>query len=644
MNNNLKVLDTSVPGVLESLRKGEWLIPQFQRDFVWTTDQISELVQSILASRPIGMVTLWEQRTETPMKLERLSILDANPSTGKTELVYFPAGATTSSKTYAVLDGKQRCTAIAMAFGGFRAKHGSYRYSGRYFLDVVTQDEAKRVKFIKDSVVRDQGLDVDATCIARGLLPLASNTDGEEVLKQWMRYMRLLSNKECYPDHQLPSSEEIARRTRTLESCFEGIVNTKLAVYIVPEIYGLTDICEIFETLNTTGTKVSTVDLIHSWIYAETHDDPKGPLLLRDWLKDLGQKDGAYGWATHDDRPELMTQLVTATYVASDNKPQPRRVGTRNNEVTSVKAGDMLAVPTEYWRFIESQSDLFATYLGDGQKVVAGGYFPWQACPYPASMGIYVALRWHTKFDFPNGASWSRDEADALFQAFFWRNALSRRYDQGFLSQIGTDIFKLKEILASRGEFKSSAEWAASASAILTDHFLKGFSITPSIEDLAEYALDGDIGGALWKALSLPMRASVENDLVSGVSLAFPNDHQVEMHHIYPKEWCRNNRKHAALASILDKDVGGRDYVNSLANLMPLGRTSNNSWRQKFPAQYFAEKHLSYNEMSKTFESIFIHEQMFALLKSGDDRILEFWKLRANLIAKDLSRRMEVRL
>jgi uncharacterized protein with ParB-like and HNH nuclease domain len=46
--SDLTVTDTTVPGVLDSLKKGEWLVPEFQRDFVWSIDQVSALIQSIL--------------------------------------------------------------------------------------------------------------------------------------------------------------------------------------------------------------------------------------------------------------------------------------------------------------------------------------------------------------------------------------------------------------------------------------------------------------------------------------------------------------------------------------------------------------------------------------------------------------------
>src|SRR5690606_31383290 len=100
-------------------------------------------------------------------------------------------------------------------------------------------------------------------------------------------------------------------------------------------------------TLNTTGTKVSTVDLIHSWLYTDTSREARQPLSLRDWIDELGQLQGAIGWASRDDRPELIAQIVTASYIALTEKAAPRKVGRKQpTALTSVKAGDLLATPT----------------------------------------------------------------------------------------------------------------------------------------------------------------------------------------------------------------------------------------------------------------------------------------------------------
>ena len=76
---------------------------------------------------------------------------------------------------------------------------------------------------------------------------------------------------------------------------------------------------------------------------------------------------------------------------------------------------------------------------------------------------IYVGLRWHYRFDVDVTHPWEIADLDALFRAFFWRNALSSRYDQGFLTQLGADITELKEILNIRSSFGNFNEWATMA-------------------------------------------------------------------------------------------------------------------------------------------------------------------------------------
>lgn len=641
--SSLEVNDTTVAGVLDKLRKGEWLIPQFQRDFVWSTDQVASLVQSIVEARPIGMVTLWEQADTTTLALELVSIPDHDLSNGRTFMRPFCTPETLPKRKYAVLDGRQRCTAIAMAFGGFRAIHGAYKYSGRYYLDVKEEEPKNRIRYFRESDVKARNLHIDSSCVTQGLFALSSNKDeGEEVFPQWARYLQALHDPSNYPEGKLPDSAELAKRNKILQDAFRGISETRLAVYTVSERYSLSDICDIFETLNTTGTKVSTVDLIHSWLYSDTINDAIGPFLLRDWINDLGQKDGAIGWSSSKERPELIAQIVTACYATLENKPPPRSVGgNKPQPITSIKSGDLLATPVDHWKAIRSSDDLFANYLGDAQKAVAGGAFPWRACPYPALIAIYVALRWHLKFDTYSQPSWSRDELDAIYKAFFWRTAICRRYDQGFLTKVGVDITKIKGWLKRRSDYASSSQWASAVELELDSYI--GLPV-PSVTDLSNLLTDGDPGGALGKALSLPMLAGVRKDLVnSGLSLEYPTTESVELHHIYPKEWCRNN-KSGNLAAVLDPELAGRDYVNSIANLMPLSRVSNNSWRQKIPGQFISEMALSYSNVKDVLRPVFIDEVCFGNLESADKQIESFWKHRAELIATDIVERTKVTL
>jgi hypothetical protein len=632
--SSLYVTDVTVPVLLDRLRKREWQVPQFQREFVWSIADVIELIKSILESRPIGMATLWEQGPSPEVPVEPVWITDVG---GRH---YVEGSPQNPNKVFAILDGRQRCTAIAMAFGGLRAQDGKFKFSGRFYLDVATMDPTERVIYLKEAEVRKRDLNTDSTSIGQGLFPLSSSFEAEELLGQWMRYLQALKNAGNYPENKLPSERELDRRDQVLKSAFQGLVGTKLAVYVVPETYHLSEICEIFETLNTTGTKVSTVDLIHSRLYADTRDDPEGPILVREWITDFGQKDGAIGWSSVDDRPELITQIITACYVAADSKPSPSRVaGADVASITSVKAGDLLATPTLHWRSILKNDDLLANFLGDFQKVVANGFFPYIAAPYPVSAAIYVALRWHLHFDQPS--NWGREDLNSLYRAFFWRNALTNRYDQGFLTQLGKDIEHLKRILSKRQSFKTGNEWAVFAQREMQE-FMGG--VLPSKEQLVELVSDGRQTGAFQKALTLPMIAGVHQDLLDPqVKIGFPGGEPVELHYIYPRAWC-NSSKAGELATVLDKELAGKNWVDSTANLMPLARKSNNIWKSKIPGQILQEKKAEHGVVKRAAKQVFIDEEAFEYLVQGARRIKEFWNRRADLIATDLVGRTSVTL
>ena len=633
----LTVTDITVPPLLDKIQKCEWLVPAFQRGFVWSTSDVVNLVISIFESRPIGMATLWEQANEPEVELVPVSIPTSDPLLRKSPPAQSSSAASLPTRVFAILDGRQRCTAIAMAFGGLRAPDRRSRFAGRYYLNVCSQEPSKRVVFFKEADVQRRKLEIDANCVSAGLFPLSSNLDGEEVLPQWMRYLQALHNPVFYEGGMLPERDELDRRDEILKKCFEGLVGTKFAVYIVPETYHLGAICEIFETLNTTGTKVSTVDLIHSWLYSDTsRDDAK--ILLRDWIADLGQKDGAIGWASLEDRPELVAQIVTACYVALNTKPPARKVwGDVPPNISSLKADDLLAVPTLHWQNIIRNDDLLAEFLGDFQKAVAGGAFPYSSCPYPITAAIYVGLRWHAHFDAED-RPWGRDDLDALFRAFFWRNALSNRYDQGFLTQLGADIKELKSMLSTRAGHTSARQWSGHIQDGL-DRYMEG--VLPDHEQMIDLLTDGRQLGALQKALTLPMIGASREDLLDpNIKLSYPTT-DVEMHHIYPRAWCRNNKIGEA-AELMDKDKAGRDWIESVVNLIPLSRKSNNAWKARIPGQALKEFGITYSEAAATLEAFFIDEKMFNILLAGPQRIKEFWTQRAELMANDLVARTKV--
>lgn len=638
--SSLSVESITIEELLKRLRTNTWMVPSFQRDFVWSEAQVTSLVLSVIEARPIGMATLWEQPDDSDLKLEPLSIPDTQ--NGKSADVTLSPDDNRPNKFFAVLDGRQRSTALAMAFGGLRATDSRRRFSGRFFLDVAQQDATERVRYIKESDVKKNKLDQLSVCVGQGLFPLATEP-GAGLMGQWMGYVQAIKDPSNYPGKVLPDEEELSRRNAILLDAFEGISKTILAVYIVPADYSLGEICEIFETLNTTGTKVSTVDLLHSWLYSDTSGLDQ-PILLRDWIDDLGEIEGAVGWASRSNRPEIIAQTVTACYVTLESeKPAPRAVGgkIKQSSITSLKATDLLATPVAFWQNVVEEKAQLANFMGDFQQSVSGSYFPMTECPYPVSVAIYSGLRWYMAHDSRFNGQWTQGELDALFRAFFWRNALTGRYDQGFLSQSAADIKALRDILYRRLQAANTNSWATEANGLLAS--VMGMPV-PSQEDLIRALLHAKPAGALGMALTLPMRTSPDVDLLDpAASIKFPSDKPVELHHIYPQAWCSNNR-HGHLATVLDSNQAEFDYVRSVANLTPLTRESNNTWKAKTPGQALSEKGVDFANSKDRLESHFISKEAFKALTSPQVDPKKFWESRAELVASDLIQRCQVSL
>ena len=625
------VFSLRIPALLDKLKTGEWLLPEFQREFVWDISSITKLVSSVVAGKPIGMATIWEQEDDSSLDMHHVWLYDRDSSKQKTIRKYYGDDDERPNRTYAILDGRQRATALAIAFGGFKPEDSRYRFAGRFFVNVITEVDDDRILFIKDSDLKNRGWLTDAACISKGLFPLVSFTQGQGMDGQWLDYMFHIKDATFYADRQLPNADELDKRTSVLKDAHKGIFSTELAVYNVPREHSLGDICEIFETLNTTGTVVSTVDLIHSWLYADTSKTQVEPILLREWMARLGQKSGAIGWAVPDRRPELIAQMATACHVAAVKKYEPRILkGRKAQKILSVKSPDLLATPTEHWLQIIDQEDFLAERLGDFQQIVAGGTFPFSQCPYPISAFIYVAIRWHKCFDEAALTSaWEIDDLNILYKAFFWSNALSGRYDQGVLSKFGTDIDMLKTMLNKRRDFLSRNDWAKKMDSELQVYLDKRLETK---DQLVDRLTKQRSAGAFQSAVVLSMQPRYKKDFVSHKALQYPSEKVVELHHIYPSKWTKKNLT-KEWKEKLDPNNDGLEWEASLANLMPISSETNGKWNDYSPATFIEDNAIRFDAVQSLLAPVMIDQSAFNELANPTPDLKAFWEHRANLMA-----------
>jgi hypothetical protein len=637
--SELSVGSVTVPELLARLHGGRFLVPIFQREFVWTISQVEALADSVVRRRPIGMSTLWaidEGEEDIDLPMGPVDIKD-NP-----EVAVFGSVAKRGDR-FAILDGRQRCTALAMAFGGLAPGDNRYKGAGRFFLSLKAREGDKWVVFKKNTQIAKENLGAPLSALAQGLMPLTiqpgSGNDWDPT-EAWTKFMQALTLKDLYDDANRPADEENENRIARVREALAGVMSVRLATYTLGSKYTLADICEIFETLNTTGVQVSTVDLIHSFVYQETFktDDE---VSVREVLDEIGSLPGAIGWSSSAVKPERMAQIATATYIGLHEKPLARHLrGGKDTKVSSIKASDLLRTPTAHWIALADRKDLVAVLLGQFQDAVAGGNFPMKLCPYPATAAVYMGLAWSKAVeDHPDDSGWDFSDLASLFRAFFWRNALVSRYDQGFLSQVGTDIQTLRQLLRRRGDHAGAPGWFANIEGDLNT--LIGSQL-PSEAEVQGWCMDANESGAGARrdSMRLLLWTNTRKDLVSGAQLPPPGSDGVELHHLWPKRWIGTNKTGPVAALLKQAEEAGRDPVNAPANLVPLSAKSNQAWSSKSPGQEFKEKHVTFSSQEEVLSSAFIDKEVFDLLLQGDPASLEpALARRSSLLAKAIVRR-----
>ena len=524
---NLDVTRKSIPEVLSLLAAGEWQVPKFQREFVWSQSQVFGLLTSIFKARPIGMVTAWGQpqgRPQTPpepLKLRNTQFGDFKQDPAIIKLI---------------LDGKQRLTILAIGFGGLQTPDDRYLFSGKWFLDFKANPKTSDtiVVYKKRAQIAQEKLDHIPSCIAQGLLPLDSYSEFNRIAQR-------IYDKDFYPGGNRPPNEELEERSKNLAEFQTTFSSYQIPVGELPASVGLAEVCEIFEVLNTTGTKVSTFDLIHNMVFGDT----EGDFNLRERFRECAESPEKLELLCDEARPEFLCQLVTGCYITGPKPLSRRSTAEKEVLVTSIKGGDLIDTPTEFYETFFKELPVINLYANSLFTDVLRADFRLKEVPYPVGLIAYFAFRWKLDKHLERSEErYSGDELTRIYRAFFWHNALTNRYDQGFLTSFATDLRFLERTLQSLIVLRGSDRWVEEANKSLVKYFGAAYP-RRTVDQLQEIVKDGEIRGALKQALVLYLNAEVKIDLVSGSPLNRFTDERnsaVDLHHIFPKQWCKDNR------------------------------------------------------------------------------------------------------
>jgi Protein of unknown function DUF262 len=204
------------------VKAGDIKLPRFQRPFVWKRPDMLKLLDSIYKGYPIGSLLLWNssQRLKSERSIAGLEVDD--------ERTLFP--------TNYLLDGQQRLTTLC----------------GALFWKSGLEDSIWNIHFDLESETFVHPKNWDST----GLFPLNRLIGTSDFIRQCMRF-----------EHHPKKDVYVDRAERLLRS----IKDYKVAVVKIGDM-SLEEVAPIFERINSTGRKLTMVDLMMAATWSNEFD------------------------------------------------------------------------------------------------------------------------------------------------------------------------------------------------------------------------------------------------------------------------------------------------------------------------------------------------------------------------------------
>ena len=242
----------SLGDLLRRANDGTLTIPQFQREFIWRESQVALLVDSMSRSYPIGSLLLLAKNPDLKLSTRRIEavIREGYPPDGTVQ------SSVESDEEYYILDGQQRITSTARVFlNAHPAK--------LYYFDLKTileEHDRQETSWIR---IRRRGKK-DPDRKGRGRL-LRADVSLDQA-KADIYVSEYIEDSGDFPEFEKDKVER-RRAAAKIKGVFETIRNYKIPVVVVERDTGVESICRVFETINSTGTRLTTFDLAVARFY-----------------------------------------------------------------------------------------------------------------------------------------------------------------------------------------------------------------------------------------------------------------------------------------------------------------------------------------------------------------------------------------
>ncbi|NEZ63567.1 DUF262 domain-containing protein [Leptolyngbyaceae cyanobacterium CCMR0082] len=518
MKNAQKPDHISLGVLLNWLKDGRFVIPDFQREFEWQPRDIRDLMRSIFLDYYIGSLLLWKGKTE-------------NFNTLSCESIYGHNGS--DNRQHIVLDGQQRLTAIYYAF--VAPNKPLPKRSNRCFYYVRIDrfmakeyDEAFNYQFPSKHWLKI--FDDTSAQFAMHVFPLSVVGAGGWDLPNWVQgYEKFWLEKKSeattagdsetakVADLHVEDAREFGEHLRSLTEQYQ------VSYVELDEDLGLDKVCDIFTQINSKGVRLDVFDLINALL------KPRNLQLKQMW-RDASSRLEFVETGKMNVYILQVISILKQSYCSpkylyfllpGEAKPVRDPDGTRRKEVLIPNAEAF----EKQWHHAVDTLEKAINLLRHPQEfgVTSSKYLP-----YVSILPVFAALQSYVK-TLP---AESRLHAQRKIRYWYWASVFTNRYSGSVESTSARDFISLK------AWFNDGA-----AEPALIQEFKTRFKTLDLRREVNR-------GSSLYNGIFNLLVMQEARDWITG---NIPQYGDLDDHHIVPVAWGNKHLKGKAIHSILNR-------------------------------------------------------------------------------------------
>lgn len=552
--------------LLNNAHEGKIQLPDFQRSYVWNDDEIRNLIASVAKGYPIGAFLSLQTGGEVRFKPRLLEGVDSNRSEH-------------SSPEELLLDGQQRLTSLYQTFyskNPVRTRNTRGQEIDRYYYLDIREAILARAD-IKDAIIGvpanrvlrknfGRDVDIDLSTRDREFENHAFPLDGVFQNLAWWKWIN------AWQSYWNDRGKDVSSWGAAI---VEGVIG-QITGYSIPVIQlGRSNsreaICLIFEKVNTGGQRLNTFELLTA-IYAADEFD-----LREDWSGPLdksrqGRRERILGTPPIDvlsgvDSTDFLQ--ACALIHTREERLEKERHGVEGRDLPQVSCSreSLLRLPLDaYKRYADDVEHGFreaASFLHD-LKVISNRDMPYA----PLLVGLAATFAILER----SGRTISAEDKNRI-ERWFWSMTLGEMYGSATESLLARDVPELAKWIAGNGPMPRTLD-----DAFFQQDRLRSLKTRSS---------------AAYKAFHVLLMRQGCEDFITGKTISgmtFFRD-KVDIHHIFPRAWCRKN------------DIPEAVY-NSIVNKTPLASASNRFISGDAPSSYLRRIEQRHNLPSEVLDDI----------------------------------------